>query len=178
MALWGWGLGAGLGVAYGVVAAPLGMLVTGILYARMGLLSVSPLVGVPAGMLFAVPFGIIVGLILGVAAGTLLGILNGLLLAALAYFFFLKTDNAVAYRRAARVGGAMVSVAVLVAAWAALGFETNAFVGGGPAGTIDGGIADVVILEIGPMLVAAWATQFASMRVANLCLANAPGGDD
>ena len=42
------------------VAAPLGMLVTGILYARMGLLSVSPLVGVPAGMLFAVPFGIIV----------------------------------------------------------------------------------------------------------------------
>jgi hypothetical protein len=90
-------------------------------------------------MLFAVPFGIIAGLILGVAAGMLLGILNGLLLAALTYFFFLKTDNAAAYRRAARLGGAMVTVAVLVAAWAALGFESNAFVGGGPAGTIDGG---------------------------------------
>ena len=92
------------------------MLVTGILYAGMGLLSVNPLVGVPAGMLPGIPLGIMVGAILGFVAGTVLGLLDGALLCALTHFYLLKTNNAIAYRRAARAGGAMVTVAVLVTA--------------------------------------------------------------
>jgi hypothetical protein len=117
----------------------------------MGALSINPLLAAPAGMLFVVPFGIIVGAILGIAAGTLLGVLEGLLLCALTYFF-LKTKNAVAYRRSARISGAILSVAILVTAWALLGFKPNAFAGGGgPPGAFSGiGVADVLPVEIGP----------------------------
>ncbi len=175
--LWGSGLGTGLGAAYGAVAAPLGLMVTGILYERMGLLWVNPFLGVPAGMLPGIPIGIIAGAPLGFVAGTILGTLDGALLCALTYFYFLKGRDAIAYRRAAGIGGASVAIAVLVAAWAMLGFETNSFVGGGPPGTVDGGVADVVLLEIGPIAVAAWAAWFVGKRVADWCSARVPEGD-
>lgn len=169
--LWGSGLGTGLGAAYGAVAVPLGLMVTGILYARMGLLSVNPFWGVPAGMLPGIPIGIIVGAPLGFVAGTVLGALDGALMCALTYFYVLRRRDAITYRRAAGIGGASVAVAVLVAARTVLGFETDSFAGGGPPGTIDGGAADVVLLEIGPIVVAAWAAQLVSKRVADWCLA-------
>jgi len=175
--LWGSGLGTGLGAAYGAVAAPLGLMVTGILYERMGLLSVNPFLGVPAGMLPGIPIGIIAGAPLGFVAGTILGALDGALLCALTYFYFLKGRDVIAYRRAAGIGGASVAVAVLVAAWAMLGFETNSFVGSGPPGTVDGGVADVVLLEIGPIAVVAWAAWFVGKRVPDWCSARVPDGD-
>jgi hypothetical protein len=175
--LWGSGLGTGLGAAYGAIAAPLGLMVTGILYARMEMLSVNPFLGVPAGMLPGIPIGIVAGSSLGFVAGTTLGVIYGALLCALTYFYFLKGGDATTYRRAAGIGGASVAVAVLVGAWAVLGFETNAFVGGGPPGTIDGGVADVVLLEIGPIAVAAWAARFLGKRVAAWCSARVPDGD-
>ena len=175
--LWGLGLGTGLGATYGAVAAPLGLMVTGILYARMGLLSVNPFLGVSAGMLPGIPIGIIVGAPLGFVAGTILGTLEGALLCSLTYFYFLKGGDATAYRRAAGIGDASIAVAVLVAAWAALGFETNSFVGGSPPGTIDGNVADVVLLEIGPIAVAAWKTRFVGKLVPDWCSAHAQEGD-
>jgi hypothetical protein len=174
--LWGVGLGTGLGAAYGAIAAPLGLMVTGILYARMEMLSVNPFLGVPAGMLPGIPIGIMVGAPLGLFAGTTLGVIYGALMCALTYFYFLKSKDAVGYRRAARIGGSMVTVAALVMAWAVLGFETNSFVGGSPAGTVDGGVADVVLLEIGPIVIAAWAAQLVGKRVADWCSARAPEG--
>src|SRR5919107_1212950 len=144
--LWGSGLGTGLGAAYGAVSAPLGLMVTGILYERMGLLWVTPSRGGPAGMLPGIPIGIIEGAPLGFVAGTILGTLDGALLCALTYFYFLKGRDAIAYRRAAGIGGASVAIAVLVAAWAMLGFETNSLVGRGSPGTVDGGVAEVLPL--------------------------------
>ena len=88
--LWGSGLGTGLGAAYGAIAAPLGLMVTGILYARMEMLSVNPFLGVPAGMLPGILIGIIAGALLGFVAGTVLGALDGALLCVLTYFYFLK----------------------------------------------------------------------------------------
>jgi len=146
-------------------------MVTGILYARMGLLSVNPFLGVPAVMLPGIPIGIIAGAPLGFVAGTILGALDGALLCARTYFYFLKGRDATAYQRVAGIGGASVAGAVLVAAWAVLGFETDSFVGGGPPGTIDGGLADVVFLEIGPIVVAAWAARCVGKRVADWCSA-------
>jgi hypothetical protein len=96
-------------------------------------------------------------------------VIYGALMCALTYFYFLKSKDAVGYRRAARIGGVMVTVAARVMAWAVLGFETNSFVGGRPAGTVDGGVADVVLLEIGPIVIAAWAAQFVGKRVADWC---------
>ena len=57
-------------------------MVTGILYARMGLLSVNPFLGVPAVMLPGIPIGIIAGAPLGFVAGTIFGALDGALLCA------------------------------------------------------------------------------------------------
>ena len=168
--LWGLGLGVGLGAAYGGLALPLGILVTTVLYARMD--AITNLAGLPAAMLFGVPLGIIAGVILGTVAGTLLGVLNGLLLCALTYLYFLKTGNAVAYRRFARTVGAIVTISVLVAAWVMLGSKPDSFAGGGPVGTIDGGVADIVFWEIGPVFVAAWAAQFANKKAADYCISN------
>jgi hypothetical protein len=123
-----------------------------------------------------IPMGIIAGAPLGFVAGTILGALDGALLCALTYFYFLKSRDATAYRRAAGIGGASVAVAVLVTAWAVLGFETDSFVGG-PPGTIDGRLADVVLLEIGPIVVAAWAARYVGKRVADWCSARLPKGD-
>ncbi len=58
-----------------------------------------------------------------------------------------------------------------------MGFETNSFAGGGPPGTIDGGVADVVLLEIGPIAVAAWAGRFVGKRVADWCSSHAQEGE-
>jgi len=151
-------------------------MIAGILYARMGALSVNPFLGVPAGMLPGIPLGIIAGATLGFVAGTVLGVINGSLLCALTYFYLLRTKDAVAYRRAARIACSLVTVAVLATVWVVLGPETNSFVGGGPAGTIEGGVAYVVLLEIGPIVVAAWAAQLIGKRVADWCSSRAPEG--
>ena len=51
--------------------------------------------------------------------------------------------------------------------------------GGGPPGAFSGiGVADVLLLEIGPIVVVAGAAQFANKKVADWCIAHVLGAED
>jgi hypothetical protein len=176
-ALWGLGLGAGLGAAYGALAAPSGILVAALLDQARGLTELNA-AGMLSAMAFGVPLGMIVGLALGAVAGVGLGIVCGALLFGATRAFFFQATGSPRYSSVAGLACAVATGLALLAAWAATGFRPDAPVGAGPTGTIDGGAADVAFWVVGPVLIAAWAARLAGRRVAGQWAGKARTGED
>jgi len=140
MALWGLGLGVGLGAAYGT------------------------LVGIP---LF--PYGIFgppLGAMCGAIAGLPLGLLEGVVLGALTVLTHRggAPGDSLRYRRAAQLACVVACILAVVSFWGITFWRERDSASVRVAFTRDR--LEALILVVGPLLVATGATWFAARRVA------------
>jgi hypothetical protein len=142
MALWGLGLGVGLGAAYGT------------------------LVGIPF-----VPFGLVFGPVLGAMYGTMaglpLGLLEGVVLGALTVLQHRggALGNSLRYRRAAQLACVVACMLAVVSFWGITFWRERDSASVRVAFTRD--LLEALILVVGPLVVATGATWFAARRVAD-----------
>jgi hypothetical protein len=151
MALWGLGLGVGLGAAYGMlVGAPF------------------PIYGI---------FGPPLGAMFGAIAGLPLGLLEGLVLGSLSVWQHRRAAPAgdfVCYRRTAQLACVVACILAVVSFWGIEFWRVGGWASVRVAFTRD--LLEAFVLVVGPLVIATGATWFAARRVAGTYAHELAGG--